>query len=319
MRGAALACDQNKGIFMSEIVTFTTPTLAPSWKRWLVFSPLARIIIYVACFFVVGYSLYHVAGALNLMGKGVSPLKNAFVGMILQFVSTLVVYVVAVRLIERRRVSELALRDLPKYSILGFIAGFLLISTMAGLLWVTGGYHILSVNPDAVWLPPLLTIGIATGIAEETVFRGVLYRITEEGLGTWWALAISALFFGGVHLGNPNATTWSALAIAIEAGILLALVYNLTRSLWMVIGLHAAWNFTEGTVYGIPVSGLDAKGFIVSSSTGPDWLTGGKFGIEASMISVVLSACISGVLLMIAIRRKTIVRPSWIRKRNALP
>jgi uncharacterized protein len=304
---------------MNEMVAFTTPASAPNWKRWLVFSPLARIVIYAACFVAVGFTLYHVAAAFNLIGKDVPPLKRAFFGLVLQFVSILLVYVVAVRLIERRRVSELAIRNLPTYGVLGLIAGFLLLSAMTGLLWLLGSYHVQSINPNAMWLPPLLTMGIAAGIAEETICRGVLYRITEEGLGTWWALAISALFFGGAHLGNPNATVWSALAIAIEAGILLALVYNLTRSLWAVIGLHAAWNFSEGTIYGIPVSGIDSKGFIVSTSTGSDWLTGGKFGIEASSIAVLVSAGVSAVLLIIAIRRKTIVAPSWVRKRNAQP
>jgi uncharacterized protein len=303
---------------MNEIVAFTTPPMAPAWKRWLVFSPVARIVIYAACFFVVGDVLYHLAGAMHLNDKDAPALQRALTGLVIEFVSILLVYVVAVRAIERRPVTELAPRKLPTHIVLGFIAGFLLLSAMTGLVWVLGGYHVLSVNPNAVWLPSLLGIGIATGIAEEIICRGVLYRISEEGLGTWWALAISALFFGGAHLGNPNATIWSALAIAIEAGILLALIYNLTRSLWVVIGLHAAWNFSEGVIYGIPVSGLDVKGFIVSSSTGPDWLTGGKFGIEASAVAVVLSACISAVLLSIAIRRGTIVRPSWVRDRKRL-
>jgi uncharacterized protein len=303
---------------MNELVAFTTPASAPAWKRWLVFSPVSRIVIYAACFFIVGYPLFHLATALNLGGKDASPLERNLVGLVIEFVSILLVYVVAVRLIERRRVSELALRQLPTHGIAGLIAGFLLLSTMTVLLWLMGSYHVASINPDAVWLPSLLGMGIATGIAEETIFRGVLYRISEEGLGTWGALAISALFFGGAHLHNPNATMWSALAIAIEAGILLALVFHLTRSLWMVIGLHAAWNFSEGTIYGFAVSGFNVKGIIVPSITGSDWVTGGKFGVEGSVVAVAVSACISAVLLAIAIRRRTIVSPSWVRKRNAL-
>jgi uncharacterized protein len=303
---------------MSEIVAFTTPASAPAWKRWLVFSPLARIIIYAACFFAATYSLSHLASALHLIGKDSSPLEHNVFILALELISILLVYVIAVRLIERRRVSELALRQLPAYSILGFIAGFLLLSTMSLLLWLMGSYHILSINHDAVWLPSLLGIGIATGIGEETIFRGVLYRISEEGLGTWGALIISALFFGGAHLNNPNATTWSAVAIAIEAGILLALVFHLTRSLWVVIGLHAAWNFSEGPIYGFAVSGFNVKSIIVPSITGSDWVTGGKFGVEGSVVAVGVSACISAVLLAIAIRRKTIVSPSWVRKRKAL-
>jgi membrane protease YdiL (CAAX protease family) len=305
-----------KGEIMAYSVAFTTPPSAPAWKRWLVLSPLARIVIYAVVFIALGYALFHAASAAGLVGKTVPPLRGAVVSLLLQIVSTLVPYVILVRLIEKRRVNELAARDLPTYGSVGFIAGFVLLSVMTGLLWVLGSYHIIAVHLDADWLSPLLTYGIATGIAEEILLRGVLFRASEEGLGTWGALLISALVFGGLHLGNPNATLWSALAIAIEAGLLLALVYNLTRSLWAVIGLHAAWNFSEGVIYGIPVSGLDVKGLVVSSSTGSDWLTGGKFGIEASTVAVGVSGCVSLVLIIIAIRRGTIVPPVWVRKRN---
>jgi uncharacterized protein len=233
---------------MSELVAFTTPATAPAWKRWLVFSPLARIIIYVACFYVADKAVYYVAEALHLVGKGIPALQEAVIGLILEILCVLLVYVVVVHVLERRKAAELTLRKLPTYGLIGFVAGFLLLSTMTGLLWLLGSYHVAGLDRNVAWLPPLLGMGIATGIVEETAFRGVLYRISEEGLGTWAALAISALAFGGAHLLNPNATLWSALAIAIEAGILLALVYNLTRSLWAIIGLHAAWNFSEGTV-----------------------------------------------------------------------
>lgn len=91
--------------------------------------------------------------------------------------------------------------------------------------------------------------GLGAGIGEEILFRGVLFRIVEEGLGTWAALLVSALFFGAVHLGNPGATLWSSATIAIEAGLLFGLLYHVTRSLYLCMGVHAAWNFMQGTVY----------------------------------------------------------------------
>jgi membrane protease YdiL (CAAX protease family) len=126
-------------------------------------------------------------------------------------------------------------------------------------------------------------------------------------MGTWAALIISALFFGAVHLGNPGATLWSSLAIAIEAGLLFGLLYHVTRSLPLCMGLHAAWNFTQGTIYGIPVSGTDADGWLVSTRSGPDWLSGGVFGAEASVVALALcSLCTVGLLVM-ALRRGSII------------
>lgn len=302
---------------MTYSVAFTTPLSAPAWKRWLVLSPVARIVIYAAVLIGATYIGVHIGHMFSWTSKAATPLQRAIAGFVTELIAVLLLYVILVRVIEHRRVRELSLRDLPTFGMAGFIAGFLLLSTVTGLLWLFGSYHVLGTNPQADWLPALLSVGLAAGVAEEVIVRGVLFRITEEGLGTWWALAISALFFGGAHLGNPNATLWSSLAIAIEAGILLALVYHLTRSLWASIGLHAAWNFTQGTIYGIPVSGYSEKGWLISTRTGPNWLSGGEFGAEASAVAVIFCACLSAVLLVIAIRRKTIVPPSWVRRRQA--
>jgi hypothetical protein len=140
------------------------------------------------------------------------------------------------------------------------------------------------------------------------MFRGVLFRMAEEGLGTWAALAISALFFGSAHLANPGATVWSAVAIAIEAGLMLGMVYHVTRSLPLCIGVHAAWNFTLAAVYGGAVSGHDAgSSWLAGKLSGPEWLTGGAFGIEASVVAVALGAAMALGLAAYAMRRGTVV------------
>jgi hypothetical protein len=167
------------------------------------------------------------------------------------------------------------------------------------------------------WLAAILVLGLGAGIGEEIMFRGVLFRIVEEGLGTWAALLVSALAFGAIHLGNPNATLWSGLAIAIEAGILFGLIYHVTRSLWICMGLHAAWNVMQGPFYGIAVSGLKQHGWLQSSLTGPDWLTGGSFGAEASVVALGCCTALSIVFLVIALRRGSIVPPSWRRRTPA--
>ena len=158
---------------------------------------------------------------------------------------------------------------------------------------------------------------LAVALFEEILFRGVLFRIVEEGLGTWWALLISALFFGAVHLGNPGATAWSSAAIAIEAGLLFGMIYHVTRSLPVCMGLHAAWNFAQGTLYGIPVSGTKADGWLRSTRSGPDWLSGGVFGAEASVIALGICLLCTLALVLVALRRHSLVPFHHARRRGA--
>jgi hypothetical protein len=218
--------------------------------------------------------------------------------------------------IERRRPVELLSPGAPARALAGLTGGALLFSAIVGVLWMLGVYHVTGFDPHANWVTPLLMVGIGAGVGEEIMFRGALFRIVEEGLGTWVALLLSALFFGFAHMNNPGATAWSSSAIAIEAGLLFGLLYNVTRSLPICMGLHAAWNFCQGTLYGIPVSGTTADGWLVSTRTGPDWLSGGVFGAEASVVAIALCSACTLVLLRMALRNGTIVPPAWIRRRQ---
>ena len=224
-----------------------------------------------------------------------------------------VAYLLLARIIERRKPDELALRRWPE-AVPGLLAGSLLFSSVVATLWMFGSYHVTGFNHHIQWLPAFLKVGIGAAIFEEIVFRGVIFRITEEGLGTWAALVISSLIFGFMHGSNPAATAWSSSAIAIEAGLLFGLLYHVTRSLPICMGLHAAWNFCQGTVYGIPVSGLKADGWLVSTRSGPAWLSGGLFGAEASVVALTLCSLCSIALLIVALKRHTLVPPSWRRR-----
>lgn len=299
-------------------LAFTTPATATPWQRWMVFSPMGRIFFFGALCFVLFKLVSVGVGAMGLVGPGVSPLSRAVGILAMELISSLVAYAVLVKAIERRPLRELALRDMFTLGLAGLLAGALLISLVVFVLWLAGSYHVTGTDPEVNWLPAVLLTGIGAGVFEEILTRGILFRTLEEGLGTWWALAIAALFFGAAHIFNPGATLWSSLAIAIEAGILLALLYHVTRSLWPCIGLHAAWNVMQGTVYGIPVSGTAAHGWLVSNCTGPDWLSGGVFGAEASVVALIVCSACSALLLIVAVRRGSIVPPSWRRTANTV-
>lgn len=298
-------------------IAFTTPADASPWKRWLVYSPLARIVIFVALFAVLsvitGVALHFLG-----FGKGSPPPQKAVMQFVLRALLPLIAYVVLVKWIERRPVTELAPAKLIPHGLLGLLFGLMLFSVVVGVLFLLGSYHVTGTNSQAPWLDAVLVVGLGAGIGEEIMFRGVLFRMVEEGLGTWAALIVSALFFGAVHINNPGATLWSSAAIAIEAGLLFGMVYHVTRSLPICMGLHAAWNFAQGTIYGIPVSGTHADGWLVSTRSGPDWLSGGVFGAEASVVALSLCSLCTLVLVVIAVRRGSIVPPRWRRVGTAV-
>lgn len=299
----------------ASAIAFVTPPDAPSWQRWLVVSPAARIVFFAALLIGFWFVVETLVAMSGWAMKSASPVQHALANLSSQLLPTLVAYLILVKLVERRRVDELAPRDIPAFGTAGLVIGAVLFSLVVAVLWLAGSYHVTGTNPQVDWLPAVLVAGIGAGIGEEIVARGVLFRIVEEGLGSWWALVISALFFGAAHIANPAATLWSSAAIAVEAGVLLALLYALTRSLWTCIGLHAAWNIMQGTVYGIPVSGTKANGWLVSYRTGPDWLSGGAFGAEASVVALAVCLTLSAILLVVALRHHAIVPPRWHRVR----
>lgn len=294
-----------------QVIAFTMPPEAPRLRRWLL-SPPARIAIFVAWLVGLMVMLRFGLHALGL-GKDAPALLQNLVQFVARALVPLAAYLILVKLIERRALVELAPRSLLPQGLLGALGGLLLFSAVVAVLWLAGSYHVSGFQPHASWLGALLVVGLGAGIGEEIVFRGVLFRIVEEGLGTWWALGISALLFGAIHAGNPGATLWSSAAIAIEAGLLFGMVYHLTRSLAACMGLHAAWNFAQGTIYGIPVSGTAAEGWLASTRSGPDWLSGGAFGAEASVVALVLCSLGTLGLLAVAWRRRSIVPPAWRR------
>jgi uncharacterized protein len=210
------------------------------------------------------------------------------------------VYVGLVRSLERRAARELAPRAMA--AVAGIILGLALFSSVFALLHLIGvaGWHGLSARFDVI---PMLAFAMLAAVGEELVFRGALFRLLEESGGTTAALALSAAVFGLLHGLNPGATVISTVAIALEAGVLLAAAYALTRNLWLPIGLHLGWNFTEGGIFGVSVSGgTAAKGIFSVSLAGPILLTGGKFGPEASLIAVAVCLAAAIVLLALAVR-----------------
>jgi len=205
-------------------------------------------------------------------------------------------YAAYVRIAERRDVRELSLRGSLPETGGGFLGGILLFSIVIAVLAAGGHYRVLRIeDPSALLRAPVPWF--AGAIMEELLFRGFIFGVLRDVAGLAIAIAISALLFGLVHAANPGATGFSCVAIALEAGVLLAVAYAATNRLWLPIGLHAGWNYAEGTIFGTAVSGGGVKtAFVHSALSGSPLLTGGAFGPEASIVAI--PVCLAAALAL---------------------
>ena len=182
----------------------------------------------------------------------------------------------------------------------GALGGTALMALIALGAYLGGGFHLVR-TPGAGPAPLLLGawVYLAVAFKEELLFRGYLFQRLELGVGPWPATVLLAALFAWAHWGNPGMTgptrIWASLNIALAA-ILLGLSYLRTRSLALPIGLHLGWNWTQGVLLGFPVSGTHAAGWWTPVQHGrPLWLTGGSFGLEASLpcTLVAVAACLA--------------------------
>ena len=127
--------------------------------------------------------------------------------------------------------------------------------------------------------------------------RAERFRIVEQWGGSRVALVASAVLFGLAHVPGEGATVL-AIANTVVAGVMFGAAYMLTQRLWLCIGIHAAWNYTLGSVFSIAVSGHQSRaGLIDGVLSGPDWLTGAAYGLEASVVTLVVLVALSAAFL----------------------
>jgi membrane protease YdiL (CAAX protease family) len=208
------------------------------------------------------------------------------------------VYALAVRLCEGRWPEELSLKAAPLDLLAGVVVGSVIMAMVVGILCLLGVYEVSGPHAGSPWR--MAAIAIESGFMEELIARAILMRLLMRAFGAWPSLVIQAALFGAAHLGNPNATPTAAIAIAVEAGFLLAAFYLLTGRLWMSVGVHVAWNFTQGWLWGAPVSGTDRTPSLFTSGPkpgAPEFLSGGDFGPEASLPCIVVGTAVAAIVL----------------------
>jgi len=239
-------------------------------------------------------------GAVSALTSGGSPVL-AVAGA----VAAVAVYRLVMHHVAGRSTPEIAAARSGIQALLGIVLGLVFIG--ASMLAVLTEFSFARSSGDALPIvASMAAVSLGGAVTEELLFRGLALQALERLCGSWPALAITSVLFGLVHLANPDASLWSSFAIAVEAGVLLGASFLWRRNLWLTIGLHFAWNTAVGLI-GIPVSGHPANGLLVTRPTGPDLVTGGDFGIEASIVPIVVSLLLAVPMLVAAHRRGNLV------------
>ena len=191
------------------------------------------------------------------------------------------------------------LRDL----LLGFAIGFASLVLAVGIASKGLGFS----RPDTDW-SSIIRSGIGSAVllfvaafAEEAMFRGYGLQTLTRAKLTWLGVLLTSVPFGLVHLSNPNVVPGVTFANTALAGIWLAAAYLRTRSLWLPLGVHWSWNWALGWFFGLPVSGINLVSYplLQSEDRGPNWLTGGSYGIEGGI------ACTIALILFTVFLWKT--------------
>ena len=290
-------------------MTDQNPAREPLWVRILEF-PLVAMLVATGLFVVASFVAYWILS----YEPPASPDMRALAEMSLNIGLLWVVYKLVIRHLGDKPHDDLPLAGAVRLTVEGLAIGALILAVTVGIAALAGVYRIVGPGDTSQLVYAAASYSILPGFREELLFRGILFRWLEEFGGSWFALAVTSALFGLAHIFNPNATWWSSFAIAVEAGLLLGAAYMVTRSLWLPIGLHVAWNFTQGEVFDVPVSGVATAGLVEAELGGPDWLSGGTFGLEASVIALVVASLAGLWMLRRAHQRGLIFGPMWRRK-----
>jgi hypothetical protein len=212
---------------------------------------------------------------------------------------TLGVVVLCRKIIDAQPMDALGLRFDVRRLGLGLLVGALAVGTVQGWLVGLGAARIVGVlrEPQGFTVLGLFPLVFAQSAMEEIVCRGYLMQTLRGRFSTASSVAVVSSFFGALHLLNPGASVLGFTSTVL-IGVLFSLVTLQTGSLWLAIGLHTAWNFTLGTIASMAVSGLTLTHLLDVQVDGARWLTGGSYGVEASVLTVVMVAAACAGLLV---------------------
>ena len=289
------------------------PLIKQGWLRVLVFG----------CGFVIITLLVAIPALLIIAGVKKEDLETNFLGtmsaqltgnflwlmLLLEGVIAALSVWIFRTFVDRKNMSSLgfATEGYQAEQLTGLFLGPAVLGTSALLLLFSGHLQWTDVIFDGQSLMISLGMMVLIAFSEELVFRGyILGNLLDSSFvgakqpaaspaNKWIALAISALLFAAFHLNNPGMDS-VAFANIFLAGILLGMNYIYTRNLWFSLLLHLSWNFFQGPILGFRVSGLTLSSLLQAETKGDSLLTGGQFGLEASILNTAVS--ITAILIL---------------------
>ena len=277
-------------------------------KQRILNSPFTRILLgLLVCFiaFIIAQQLASKILDLTSLDKNY---RNLIKG-ILSSAAVISAYIYFFKKYEKRDITEFSSKGIIKYTTVGILIGSILQCLTVLVIVLNGGFEIVAVNPLSNMIIPF-TVAFSVAVFEEILIRGIIFRITEEKLGSYLSLLISSVIFGALHLANPNATLLSGLCVAIEAGFLMGAAYIYKRNLWFPIAIHFAWNFMQSGFFGAITSGNEkTSSFLTTKITGNSLITGGEFGPEGTIQAIVLCTVAAAILMYLG--KNKIVKPYW--------
>lgn len=251
-------------------------------------------------------------------GNGVTSIQEFFYHYILyyelfSFVFILLLFIFWVKVIEKNSLSSLGFvkRNWLKYLAWGILLSLLQMGVIALVYQVCGigtfELNELSLEP-ILFILGLFPFWLLQGGTEEVATRGWLLTRIAARTNLPLAIVISSSLFGILHMGNAGVTYLSVLNIILD-GVLAGLLFIYTDSIWLVVAQHGTWNYVQGNLLGFQVSGTgaDASIFSFTMGSGPDWLTGGEFGAEGSIITTLVLLLSIVFVYRIGERRERVV------------
>ncbi len=288
---------------MSELTKI--PAIKKGWLRALLI--VIPFLIFTLIFQIIGAFAWSIISDQNFMDM-MQNMNNTSTSSfaVLQFfatIGTLLLVWMFTRFIDRENMVDigLSIKKRAKDILYGLVAGILMMGIGSLFLYFSGNLTYDAINFNFIGLLQAFLLFIFVSINEEVFVRGYILRNMMGSMNKYIALVVSSLLFMGLHLMNPNLSLVGIINLVL-AGILLGIGYIFTKNLWFPLALHFSWNFFQGPIFGFEVSGTNSDSFISHTIQGSELLTGGKFGLEGSLVTTIL--CSIAILLFWAIYRK---------------
>lgn len=257
---------------------------------------LIFIVVYIALLFLLS-TLVRVGYAVGLQiapGRNLGGFTEDLIFRLILLASALLAGYVCNRWLEGLPWRALGLALHAHWSrdfLVGSLIGLTSLALAAAIAAAAGGLRF-SVSPRTMLLQVAQTLlmsavlFVLAALAEETLFRGYPLQTLTRAHLAWLAILLTSVPFAAVHLQNPNVVKGFTFINTALAGVWLAVAYLRTRSLWLPLGVHWAWNWALGSLFGLPVSGITTiapNPLLHGTDLGPAWLTGGSYGIEGGL------------------------------------